>query len=887
MQDPLERIYLSGGGCLSGESLIWTPGGYVEIKDIEVGQEVFCFTPDRKIVISTVERTSVHPSMETHLYKFWGGEIRATPNHAFYTEHGSFKEIQKWAIDDFFIDYRFEYRPLLEVCDRKFIDVYNFEVQGWHTYIIGEHGILSSNGGGGKNKGGSPTEQADSSKSSARANVVAILSEGKIEGLLKGDQSILLDRTPVGNADGTKNFEGFKHEIRLGEQNQELLWDTVEEGLTSETEVGTEVKQALPVTRTFINSQVTSVRVRLGFQMQKYEDDGDIVGTNLHYRIYLKQGSAGAFNIVYEENRQNQKFSSLTEFEYQFGLDTQGGAVDEFSIRVERVTPDSTESSEVSVLRFQSFTEIVSGAKLNYANTAVIALEFLAEQFSSVPQIAYEIGGRTVAIPTNAVVNPDDRGLDYSEAIWDGTLYEPAIACSDPAWQIYDILTNDRYGLGRQIKACQVSSYDLYEISKYNNELIADGFGGTERRFRCNTVLQTKQQAHEFLDAFLASCRAHYYWDGSCIRFWQDKPGEVIRQFTNSDVEDGKFSYSSTDIQTRNSVANVTWNDPDDYYRTTVEPVEFQPALTKYGWRDDEFTDYGCTSRGQAYRAGRFALMSGFYNTETVSFKGRLTAIYARPGDIIAIADWRRASKRYGGLIEKATTTSITLDSEVELPAATGYQITCTMPDLTIETKPISNGVGTHKIITVSEAFSAVPLNGSNWIVDVIKPRYYRVQSLKAENENLNLIEVAAGAYREDLYNAVETGWILEPKIEEETAPIIPPVPQNISVSFRQLSAAADTDYAMTASWTSPSVYVVGYQYRWKRGLGGTWSDVSSTNATEFIVSPVNSGSYYVQVASILLNGGVSAWSEQVGGLAGVDYNFYFNFTRPQALLVL
>ena len=888
-KDPLEAFFGAGGGCLSAETELWTPKGLKPIASFNPGDEILCFTPDHKIKTSVVEKTFVHRNYEVFTYKFWGGEIIATPNHAFYNERGAFSEVGNWKIDDFFLDFSFDYRPLLEVTNRQVIDVYNLTVAEWHTYLVGPAGILSSNGGGGKNSK-SPSEQSDAARSSSRASVVELISEGPIEGLVNGDRSIYLDKTPVGNEDGSKNFEGFKYTMVNGTQNQPVLPSTLQEGLTSETSVNVDIQQALPVTRSFVNPQVDSVRIRLGFQLQTYEDDGDIVGSDMHFRIFIKQGEAGAFIQVYEENKQNQRFSSLTEFEYQFNLDNQSGSVDQFSVRVEKLTADSEDSKVVSVLRFQSFTEVINNAKLNYANSAVIDVEFLADQFSSVPQRGYEVGGRTVAIPTNATVNSTDRGLDYSTDVWDGTLYEPTLACSDPAWQLYDLLTNDRYGLGKQINSCQVSSYDLYEISKYNNEFIPSGFGSNERRFRCNTVLQTKQQAGEYIKSLLENCRAHYFWDGSCIRFWQDKPTEITRQFTNSDVEEGEFKYYSTDIQTRNSVANVTWNDPEDYFRTTVEPVELPEAYQKFGYREDDFTAYGCTARGQAFRAGRFSLLSGFFNTESVSFRARLMGIYARPGDVVAISDWRRATKRYGGLIVAATTTSITLDAAVDLPAATGYSIIATMPDLTLETRIITNDIGSHNVITVSSPFSVAPLPHSNWVVDVIQPRYYRVQTMKAETDNLNIVEIVAGAYREDIYSSTENGWSLEPNIREELVPEVPPQPVNVVISFRQLTTAADTDYILQATWDKPTLggqFIIGYQVQFKRGVGGIWSDIATTVNEYYEYSSVPPGTYYFRVSAMLISGGASNWTTSTAAIAGSTSNLYLDFTRSQSMLVI
>ena len=876
--DPL-AVFFSGGGCLSGDTQLWTPNGLKRIDEFQPGDEILCFSSDEEILISTVEQTFVHYDYQVFKYKFWGGEIIATPNHAFYNERGAFSEVRTWNIDDFFVDNNFDYRPLLEVEPHHNIDVYNLTVAKHHTYIIGECGILSSNGGGGK-------KPVDTAQSDSFATVVELLSEGPIEGLIGGDQGLYFDETPYGNSNGTKNFEGITYTIVNGTQNQAVLPSTLTEGLSSETSVNQEVLKELPLTRTFVTQEADVVRVRLGFQMIDYSENQDGAGTDLHFQIFLKSGPAGSFVKVYDENRVNQRFSNLTEYEYQIALDRQGGAIDEFSIRIVKLTDDSDNSKVVSSLKWQTYTEVVNNAKINYANSAVIDLRFLAEQFGAIPKRGYKIGGRTVAIPTNAVVNPNDRGLDFTSDTWNGTLYEPPLACADVAWQIYDLLTNERYGLGKNINSCQVSVYDLYAISRYNNEFVPSGFGTNERRFQCSTVLQSKQRAHEFLDAMLANCRAHYFWDGSCIRFWQDKPTPTTRQFTNADVENGDFKYSSTDIQTRNSVANIVWNDPEDFYRTTVEPVELQEARERYGYREVEFTDYGCTSRGQAYRAGRFMLLSGMYNNETVTFKSRITGVYARPGDVIAVSDWRRTSRRYGGFVKSATTTSITLDAPIDLPAATGYTITCTMPDLTLQTRTITNGAGTHSVITVSTPFSIAPQSESNWVADIIKPRLYRVQAVKLDSNDPNLVELVAGTYNESLYNAAEQGWVLEPIPKDDAPPTVPPLPEGITITFTQL--AADV-FVMRINWRKPASggqYITAFNLQWKSGAGGTWSNTITTTETSFTYTSVPAGTYYARISSIMFNGNASQWAESGGAVAGTNTSFYFDLTRPQSMIL-
>jgi predicted phage tail protein len=875
-----DEFWGEGGGCLSGDTLIQTPLGLIPIQNIKTGDEVFCFSPENKISIKKVLSTNIHHDQQVFRYTYWGGYVIATPNHAFYTERNSFKEIGKWNIDEFFIDKYLEYRPLLKVEEElERTTVYNFVVDDYHTYLVGEHGIFSSNGGGGKSK--NPDVDPDTALSSARAVVVEALSEGPIEGLLEGDRSIYLDRTPVGNSDGSKNFTGFKWDSRNGTGSQRLLDATVKEGLTSETSVNTEVKYNIPISRTFTVSDISFVRVRLAFQVQQYEEDGDVVASRMAFRIQLTD--IGGVATVHSDDR-TVKFSSATEFEYNIPI-----AYTTFSrpitIRVEKLVQEPTPNSNLqNTIQFVSYTTVVNDTKINYAHTAVVSAEFDAEQFSSEPQRGYKIGGRTVAIPSNAVVNDTDRGLDFS-GIWDGTLYEPPIATSDPVWQLYDILTNSRYGLGKQIDSCQVSSYDLYDISRYNNEFVTNGFGGTERRFRCNTVLQQGEAAHKVLEGFLSACNSHYYWDGTCLKFWQDKPSDVIQQFTNADVENGMFSYSSTDIQTRYSVAYVTWNDPDDYYRQTVESIEVQDTLKKFGYRETDFAAYGCTSRGQAYRQGRYQVYSNFLETETVSFKCRLIGLFVRPGDIINVIDWKRSKKRYGGLITSATSTTIELDQEIILPNASGYSITCTMPDLTIETKTISNGAGSTDTIQVSTPFTTIPLQESNWFIDVINTKKYRVQVIKVDAEDSGLIEILATEYREDKFNIIENGWELESTEKEEEIPVIPPPPINLGVGFVEQSANV---FKLIGRWSKPETggsFITSYQVQWKRGATGSWSPILSVSTSELIIENLSSGTYYIRVASVLLNGGISQYVESSPAIAGATQNLYLSFNRRLGII--
>lgn len=878
----------SGGGCFIAGTLVWTPTGSVPIETIREGQEVLAYTSDHTIIPARVRATHFHLNHQILTLKYWGGQLGTTPNHWFYLDDDdAFEYAAKLWIDAGLLDRNLRIRPVEELqYEANQADVYNLQVERHHTYLVGLHGIVVHNGGGGGKGGGSPTEQSNAALSRATINIIELLSEGPIQGFV-GDsrESIFLDDTPI-LSNGQVNFQGYANAWRPGTSSQTYLPGYGDE-VANEISVGQDVTISFPITRQIVNNQIDAIRVRLGFQLQEFQDDGDITGAEVAFAIRIKEGN-GAFVLRYQQPI-NARFETLTEYDYQFPVNNQGGAVDEFTVRVESTAPDDPSSKKQVVVRFQSFTEVIQ-QKLSYPHSAIIGQQFAAEQFNAVPSRAYKIGGIRCRIPTNAVVTADG-GLNFSGP-WNMQLYRPSQATSDPAWQLLEFLTNERFGTGQRIKLEQISLASLYEVSVHNNGYVPDGFGGTERRYLCNTVLQSTEDAHDHIQLLLNACNAFYYWGGDKIYFWQDRQAAPIAQVTNANVTDGQFKYGSTDIRSRNSVCNVVWNDPDDKYQRAVEPVDVTEAIDKYGIREVDFTAPGCTSRGQAVRAGRRRIYSDLHETETCTFQMAIFGIRFRPGDVIEVFDWKKPNLRYAGLVMSGTTTQITLDAPVVLPAGGTYNLQLTLPsgdNLVLEERAIANGPGSHQVISVTVPFTSSPVPGAVWSIDVVSPQLYRVRGMRAESDNQALVEIVAGTYYDQKQSLVEDGFALQVQELPVVVPAVVNLPRNVGL----LDISVGGQITLLGSWNEPldaggnrDLFVSAYRYQYRRGATGVWSDVSTVITTSARIEGLTEGTYYLRVATVYIDGKVSSWLESPAYVV-TSASHYLNFVRPRSAIAV
>lgn len=733
--------------------------------------------------------------------------------------------------------------------------------------------------GGKKNK--KPKEEADSGRSASYAQILGIVSEGEIEGLVNGAQSIYFNQTPAQNSDGSSNFTNFSWDWRGGTQGQDRLAGFSDE-ISSETNIGAEIKQPIPLTRSIINANLDIIRVRLGVVLQEYPPKGGVLGLKIQFKIYVKEGN-GAFVLRLDQTIKG-RYSTLTEFEYNFPVNNLGGTVNDFSVRVERVTPQDSDTTRFQrVLQWRTLIEVTE-TKLRYPNSALFAFRFDAAQFESLPQISLKLAGRKIAIPTNATPTAT-RGLTYS-GIWNGTFYVPSVAIADPAWILYDLITNTRYGLGRYIKANQIDKWALYEISQCCNEYVPNGEGGTEHRFQCHVLLEGKEEAYKVIESIRSIFRGFSYWMNGAISFAADKPASPVAQFTQADIENGMFSYSRTGLKSRHTIALVTWLDPDDFYRPTIETVEDREGIAKYGVRELEMSAFACISRGQAHRAGLAALLTERLETETVTFRVRAYGAYTKPGDIIRISDAKRAEIRYGGLIAASTLTTVTLDNPVSLNTGETYTLTVMMADGTVVERTVTNPPGSHTTLNLDSPLPQAPPPESNWIIAStnIQPQLFRVLNrVPAPGSGEMLHEITALDYRGDKYNFIEQGWSLTPRPTINRVPAVVNVPRNIALSYRAINNGASFTYILDASWQYPlnngqrDQFIASYFVEYRKGDDGDWVDTRNVTSTSTQYEGLQEGKYYVRVAATDINGKSSVWVESYPlSLSKVNYSAVF-----------
>lgn len=700
--------------------------------------------------------------------------------------------------------------------------------------------LIRGSGGGGKSGGGSARvakESADSLQSRAFVQIIDLIGEGEIEGLVDGFKSIYLDGTPLQNADDTFNFPGFEIISRNGSQDQEYIegFPTTEKetAVNVEFKAGNASTPATPIIRTITNSEVDAVRVRVSLPQLTYQNpkNGDLKGSEVSFAIDVQSNGGG-----YEEKVRDiiiGKCVSKYERNYRIELTGEGP----WDIRCRRITPDSTTQTLQNKTFFESYTEIVDG-KLKYPNSALVALKVDASQFSSVPTRGYDMKLMRVRIPTN--YDPDTR--EYTGP-WDGSFY---IAWTDnPAWIFYDLVTSERYGLGAFIPEASVDKWGLYTIARYCDELVPDGFGGTEPRFTCNVYLQSQAEAYKVIQDIASTFRGMVYWAQGSLTAVQDAPEDPAFLFNSSNVVDGVFSYQGSSGKSRHTVAIVTWIDPDDGYRQKVEYVEDADAIARYGIVETQVAAFGCTSRGQANRVGRWLLYTEQHQTETVSFKTGLNGASCRPGQVILIADPARAGSRRGGRIKTASGVTITVDQNMTIDPAS-HTLSVLLPDGTIEERQIKTAV--NRIITLETAFTTDPLPGSVWMVasTSIEPQYFKILSI-GESEG-GVHEISAIAHNPDKYDAIENGLKLEPR-SISSLRSVPDSPSSIILTETLYEVNGEVRVKVTISW-NPVPEAVSYLVSYSIGEGNQVK-LPETSSNDVEILNAEPGMYYVTVVAV------------------------------------
>ncbi len=699
--------------------------------------------------------------------------------------------------------------------------------------------------GSGGDSGGSQqqarvaVESPDSLKSQAFAQVVDLLSEGEIEGLVNGLQSVYLDGTPIQTVDNggsvSSNFSGVNLEFRTGTQSQPYIPGFA--ASENEFQVGVEFKLTsslnTPFIRTFTNPELDAVKIRVSIPQLTDTDQstGDLRGSRLEYKISLRS-NGGSYEVV-SQDRIIGKSSSKYERSYRIDLTGEPP----WDIKVERITQNSSTTYVQNRTFVESITEIIDG-KFRYPNSAIAAIRVDSSQFSSVPSRAYHVRGVRVRVPIN--YNPETR---IYGGVWSGQYY--TAYTNNPAWIFLDLLTSSRYGLGQFLPEAQIDKWALYSIAKYCDELVPDGQGGYEPRFTCNCYIQSREEAFKIMQD-LASCfRGMTYWANGSLVTVQDSPSDPAYLFTPSNVVDGMFNYQGSSAKARHTVALVTWNDPEDFYRRKVEYVEDVDGIARYGIVETQIAAFGCTSRSQANRVGRWLLYTEQHQTETVTFKAGLEGSYCRPGQVIKVADPTRAGARRGGRIYDATTTTVTIDQAVSIDPST-HTLSVVLPDGTIDARPILSI--SDKVITVSTPFTTTPQKASVWMIESnqIQAQLFKIVGISEAGDGSH--EITALAHDDQKYDAVENNLVLEARsisLLSET----PDSPIGVTLTETLYAVGSDVRVKVTVSWNkvpNASSYIVQY---YRDSLNAITLPETVSNDVEILNA--EPGTYYVTVWAV------------------------------------
>lgn len=538
--------------------------------------------------------------------------------------------------------------------------------------------------------------------------------------------------------------------------------------------------------------------------------------------------TAGASLKKYYTDIISGKTMSRYQRSYRLALPGSGP----WDIRVRRITADSTAANLANKTFFDTITSIVD-RRLRYPNSALAALKIDAKNFARIPVRGFEIYGLKVLYPSNY----DPLARTYTGA-WNGTFTRGWT--DNPAWVFYDLVTNSRYGVGEFIPAALVDKWGLYEIAQYCDEMVSDGFGGTEPRFTCNLYLQSREEAYTVINNLASIFRAMTYWGAGALTCAQDAPADPVQRFTAANVINGAFAYSGSSAKGRHTVALVSWNDPDDLYKQRVEYVEDVEGIARYGIVETQIAAMGCTSRGQAHRLGKWMLATERLLTETITFKTGLEGAYVYPGAIIETSDPIRAGKRFGGRVVSATTSAVTLDAAVSIESGKTYTLGCQLADGTLEMKTVTNAVGSASVISVSSNFSSAPQAQSIWVLAAndLAPETWRVVAVKESGKAE--IEVTALKHLPGLYALVESNIALEPT-QTSALSMAVTTPQNLNFTESLFQFLNSVSVKGTLFWDAASDAA-----QWEgsyRKIGENAINFSTTtNSVELL--PLTSGEY-------------------------------------------
>lgn len=719
---------------------------------------------------------------------------------------------------------------------------------------------VAGRGGGGKGGGGASSD-ANTLRSRARFNLIEVISEGPILGLVgdnagEREKSIFFDQTRIRNDDGSVNFKSINWSMHVGWPDEGYF--NGHNAVETPINVETQVKKALGgVTRTIVDENIDAVRVIMRIpSLVRQDDKGGLKKTSVAYAIDVRSYQ-GSWTEMLVHDLGEQKTLSPTQIAHRIPL-PMGGAP--WDIRVRRLTDDSDDDKLQNDTYWEGYVTLVEG-KFIYPHTAAIAIEGNAEEMgTNVPPRAYRVRGLLVNVPSN--YDPFTRTY---HGIWDGTF---KIAwTNNPAWVFYDLLVNDRYGLGEFIRPEIVDKWSLYTIAQYCDQPVKSGYknGDTgadimEPRFTFNGVINTFDEAFFVLQSITKAWRGMGYWAMGQVFATADMPADPVKLVTPANVIGAEFDYGGTALKARHSVIKVKWNNPDDFYRADTEVVINSELLHKYGWREKTLQLTGCTSRGLAHRYGKWVIDTEQHETDTLTYSASWDHVELRPGDIIAVSDPGKAQVRGGGRIVNHNGLVVELDYDFEWNENQTYQLMLTMPSGKVETRPILAFLD-DRTVRVSSAFPETAQPDAVWTIKGtdLAPRTYRV--LTIEETEPNIFKVTALTHDPRKFARVEEGIAFEALPYERPSKTALP-PTNLVVKETGYISGGVNYHSLTVSWTAPQNFLArGFIVAVDTPDGESFT-LGTTNESFMELKTTSGGVYKFYVQTVGYTGIVSAPAE-------------------------
>lgn len=679
-----------------------------------------------------------------------------------------------------------------------------------------------------------PVIDLDSAQSKTFIKILYGLSEGTIKGLSKGYQSIFLDDTPLQDANGNWNFENVSVDFRVGTNDQTYIEGFPD--ISSETAIGVELKSETPWVKAFNNTELDAVRLRLrwGPLRQQNESNGDVNGYTIRYAVDV-QTDGGTWTEVL-----NTQISDKTSANYERSHRIELPKADSgWQVRIRRLTPNTSSEFISDKMYVQAVTEVID-AKLRYPNTALLGLRYDAQTFSNVAKMAVECEGVEILVPSN--YNPVTR---IYTGLWDGT-FKRAYT-NNPAWHFYDACIAKRYALGNRINSSMIDKWSIYRLGQYCDQLVPDGKGGQEPRFTLNVYEQSQDDAWSVLSKMAGAFRAYVYWDGQSIVCDADIPQDTVYTFTSANVIDGRFEYSGTRARDRHTIAKVAYDNPENRYKTEYEIVRDEAAIAKYGIRILDISAYGCTSVGQAQRAGNWALKTEQFETRTVTFKVGLDGFIPRPGKVIEIADPIFAGRANGGRISSvsADLKSITVDRD-DVVCRAGDRLVVNGEDGKAQARIVQSKNG--RVITVVAAFDSVAAQNV-WIVDAQDLATMKFRVVSISRDDTHQFTITGLQYNPAKFDAIDQGTFIDDRPITIINPNIQSPVESVSVSSDDMVQQGLTVATMLIAWPQ-ATSAVKYLVEWRKD-DGSWIKLPITGNNSVEVQGIYSGNYQAKVTAI------------------------------------